>query len=156
MKVVLQRVKRAAVTVFDEGQETGRRTGEISRGLVLLAAFRIGDTSDHVSRLAKKIAELRIFEDSAGKMNRALAEVGGQLLVVSQFTLYGDTRRGRRPSFTESMPPAEAEKLYELFIRLLRNAGVTVATGEFGAKMEVEIINDGPVTFILDDESAAS
>lgn len=156
MKLVIQRVKRAAVTVLDDSSREGRRTGDIGPGLVVLVAFRIGDTPDIVSRLAKKMVDLRIFEDAAGKMNLSLGEVGGQLLVVSQFTLYGDTRRGRRPSFTQSLPPAEAEKLYDLFIRFLHESNLTVAAGEFGAKMEVEIINDGPVTFVLDDEPAAS
>lgn len=153
MRVVLQRVKRASVTVSDsDGSE--RVIGQIDRGLVLLVGFRAGDGAESAAKLARKILELRIFEDDAGKMNRSIADIGGRLLVVSQFTLYGDTRKGRRPSFTGAMPPAEAEAMYRRFVELLEGSQLTVATGVFGAKMEVEIINDGPVTFILEDESA--
>ncbi len=155
MRVVLQRVKRASVTVCDsDGSE--RVTGRIDRGLMLLVGFRAGDGAESAAKLAKKILELRIFEDDAGKMNRSIADIGGEFLVVSQFTLYGDTRKGRRPSFTGTMPPEEAEAMYRRFVELLEGSGLTVATGVFGAKMEVEIINDGPVTFILEDEPAPS
>jgi D-tyrosyl-tRNA(Tyr) deacylase len=150
MKVVLQRVKRASVTVYDADASAGR----IDRGLAILVGFRPGDGAESAARLAKKILELRIFEDEAGKMNRSVIDVGGGLLVVSQFTLYGDTRKGRRPSFTGAMPPDEAEAMYRRFVELLEGSQLTVATGVFGARMEMEIINDGPVTFILEDEPA--
>jgi D-tyrosyl-tRNA(Tyr) deacylase len=153
MRVVLQRVKRGSVTIYDPQDPEGRLTGEIGRGLVLLVGFRDGDKTDSVSRLAQKIVELRIFEDDTGKMNRSVTDLGGELLVVSQFTLYGDTRKGRRPGFSQAMPPDEAKKMYGRFIRLLESSGLNVASGVFGAKMELEIINDGPVTFILEDET---
>jgi D-tyrosyl-tRNA(Tyr) deacylase len=155
MRVVLQRVKRASVTVYESGA-AGRVSGRIDRGLVLLVGFRSGDGAESAAKLAKKILELRIFEDDAGKMNRSITDIGGGLLVVSQFTLYGNTRKGRRPSFTGAMPPDEAEAMYRRFVELLKSSELTVATGVFGAKMEVEIINDGPVTFILEDEPASS
>ncbi len=154
MRIVLQRVKRASVTIYDSNDADGRVSGRIDRGLVLLVGFRPGDGEDSAAKLAKKILDLRIFEDADGKMNRSIADVGGGLLIVSQFTLYGDTRKGRRPSFTGAMPPAEAEKMYRRFVDLMASSGLTVATGVFGAKMEVEFINDGPVTFILEDEPA--
>jgi len=152
MRLVVQRVKRASVTVFDNEHPGGKPTGAIGRGLVVLAGFRDGDRMESASKLAKKLVELRIFEDDAGKMNRSVAEIKGGLLIVSQFTLYGDTRKGRRPSFTGAMPPEAAEAMYRRFVQLLEGSGLSVATGEFGAKMEVEIVNDGPVTFILEDE----
>lgn len=155
MRLVIQRVRRASVTVFDSANSDGLKTGEIGHGLVLLVGFRTGDTPEVVIRMAKKVSELRIFEDSEGKMNLSIGDTAGSFLVVSQFTLYGDTRRGRRPSFTESMSPVEAEEKYDFFIRLLKESGLEVASGRFGAKMEVEIINDGPVTLILEDEPAA-
>ena len=111
---------------------------------------------DLAAKMARKVLELRIFEDEAGKMNRSVVDIGGDLLVVSQFTLYGDTRRGRRPSFTDALPPSEAEPMYRRFVQLLAGSGLTTASGQFGAKMEVEIINDGPVTIILDDDAAQS
>ncbi len=156
MRIVLQRVKRASVTASDDSHPDGRVTGTIGRGLVILVGFRPGDGAESMARLAKKLLELRIFEDDAGKMNRSVADVSGGLLIVSQFTLYGDIRKGRRPSFTGAMPPDEAEAMYRRFVHLLEGSGLTVATGVFGAKMEVEIINDGPVTFILEDEPAQS
>jgi D-tyrosyl-tRNA(Tyr) deacylase len=156
MKVVLQRVRRASVTVYDSMDASGSVTGKIDRGLVILVGFRPGDGAESAAKLAKKLLELRIFEDDEGKMNRSVVDIGGGLLVVSQFTLYGDTRRGRRPSFTGAMPPEEAKAMYRRFIELLEGSQLTVATGVFGAKMEVEIINDGPVTFILEDEPAQS
>ncbi len=152
MKLVLQRVKRASVTVFNEEHQDGIKTGEIDRGLAILVGLRAGDVMDSASKLAKKLLELRIFEDEAGKMNRSVADIDGELLIVSQFTLYGDTRKGRRPSFTGTMPPGEAEPMYQRFVKLLEGSGLKVATGIFGARMEMEIINDGPVTFILEDE----
>ena len=156
MKVVLQRVRRASVKVFDQSCLEGNRTGEIGHGLVLLAGFRPGDNVAALAKMAKKILELRIFEDEDGKMNRSVADLRGDLLVVSQFTLYGDTRKGRRPSFTGAMPPEEAEPMYRRLVQLLSESGLTVASGVFGAKMEVEIINDGPVTILLTDDPTPS
>ncbi len=156
MRIVLQRVKRASVTVCSDDGSEPRVTGEIDRGLVLLVGFRPGDSTESAAKLAKKLLDLRIFEDDDGKMNRSVTDISGGLLVVSQFTLYGDTRKGRRPSFTGAMPPAEAEAMYGRFVQMLEGSGLTIATGVFGAKMEVEIINDGPVTFILEDEPATS
>lgn len=156
MRVVLQRVKRASVTAYLPERPDGVRSGEISRGLVVLIGLRSGDGMESASRLARKLLELRIFEDDAGRMNRSVADIRGDLLIVSQFTLYGDTRKGRRPSFTNTMPPDEAERMYDRFVHLLEGSGLKVATGIFGAKMEVEIINDGPVTFILEDDVSPS
>ncbi len=146
MRVVLQRVSRAAVRV------TGRTVGSIGRGYVVLAGFAPSDTEQSLGWMADKVLGLRVFGDAAGKMNLALADVGGALLVVSQFTLYGDATRGRRPSFVAAAPPAVAIPLYERFVALLRErgGGLAVETGEFGAAMEVELVNDGPVTLILE------
>ncbi len=144
MRVVLQRVSRARVTV------DGRVTGEIGRGLLLLAGFTDGDTEEALAWMADKVVGLRIFPDDEGKMNRSVEEVDGGLLVVSQFTLYGDTRKGRRPSFVEAARPEVAVPLYERFLQMLRATGRPVRTGEFGAMMDVELVNDGPVTLILE------
>jgi D-tyrosyl-tRNA(Tyr) deacylase len=144
MRVVLQRVSRARVTV------DGRVTGEIGRGLLLLAGFTDGDTHDTLAWMADKVVELRIFPDDEGKMNRSVREAGGGLLVVSQFTLYGDARKGRRPSFVDAARPEVAIPLYERFVALLRATGLPVGTGEFGAMMDVELLNEGPVTLILE------
>ncbi len=144
MRVVLQRVSRARVSV------EGRTTGEIGRGLLLLAGFTDGDGDEALSWMAEKVAGLRVFADEEGRMNRSVAEAGGAVLVVSQFTLYGDARKGRRPSFAAAAPPETASPLYERFVKRLRATGLHVATGEFGAMMEVELVNDGPVTLILD------
>lgn len=144
MRIVLQRVSRARVTV------AGRATGQIGRGLLLLAGFTDADTEDALAWMAEKVVGLRIFPDDEGKMNRSVAEVGGALLVVSQFTLYGDARKGRRPSFVDAARPETAIPLYERFVELLRRTGLEVATGEFGAMMDVELVNDGPVTLILE------
>jgi D-tyrosyl-tRNA(Tyr) deacylase len=144
MRVVLQRVARAKVTV------DGRVTGEIGRGLLLLTGFTDGDTEDALAWMADKIVGLRIFPDDEGKMNRSVEDVDGGLLVVSQFTLYGDTRKGRRPSFIEAARPEVAIPLYERFLQMLRATGRPVQTGEFGAMMDVELVNDGPVTLILE------
>ncbi len=145
MRVVLQRVSRARVTV------DGRVTGEIGRGLLLLVGFTAADREDALAWMAEKVRGLRIFPDDAGKMNRSLDEVGGGVLVVSQFTLYGDTRKGWRPSFVDAAPPERAIPLYERFVALLRaGAPGPVATGEFGAMMDVELVNDGPVTLMLE------
>jgi D-tyrosyl-tRNA(Tyr) deacylase len=144
MRLVIQRVTRAAVSV------NGEVVGRCARGLCILAGVRVGDTESEADWLAEKTANLRIFPDEAGKMNRSLADIGGQALVVSQFTLYGDARRGRRPSFTDAETPERAAALVERFVAALRRAGVTAETGVFGADMQVEIHNDGPVTLILD------
>jgi D-tyrosyl-tRNA(Tyr) deacylase len=144
MRVVLQRVSRASVTVG------GRVTGAIGRGFLLLAGFHTTDTPEQCDWMATKVAGLRLFPDDEGKMNRDLTEVDGGVLVVSQFTLYGDTERGRRPSFIEAARPELAVPLYERFLAQLRAAGLRVEAGEFGADMQVELLNDGPVTLILE------
>ncbi len=144
MRIVLQRVSRARVTV------EGRTTGEIGRGLLLLVGFTEGDGEEALAWMADKVVGLRIFPDDQGKMNRSVLEVGGGLLVISQFTLYGDTRKGRRPSFVDAARPEIAIPLYERFVQLLRATGLPVGTGEFGAMMDVELVNDGPVTLILE------
>lgn len=146
MRAVVQRVKRARVAVDN------RVTGEIQTGILILLGVGVGDTSESAAHLAEKIANLRIFSDDAGKMNRSVVEVGGSALVVSQFTLYGDTRGGRRPSYVQAAPPEVANRLYEEFVRYLRLVPVSVATGVFQAHMEVELVNDGPVTILLDSE----
>jgi D-tyrosyl-tRNA(Tyr) deacylase len=128
----------------------GRVTGEIGRGLLLLAGFTEGDGEEALAWMADKVAGLRIFPDAEGKMNLSVAEADGALLVVSQFTLYGDARKGRRPSFVEAARPEVAIPLYERFLELLRATGRPVQTGEFGAMMEVELVNDGPVTLVLE------
>jgi len=144
MKIVLQRVSEAEVTV--QGESIGR----IGQGLILLVGVGHGDTEEQARYLAEKCLHLRIFEDDAGKMNRSLLDVGGQVLAISQFTLYGDVRRGRRPGFTDAAPPEMAEPLYERLVEFLRKGGVTVETGRFGRHMLVRIHNDGPVTLILE------
>ena len=146
MKVVLQRVSRAEVRV------DGRVTGRIGAGLVVLAGFAPGDADATLEWMAEKILTLRVFGDAQGKMNLALDDVGGALLVVSQFTLYGDAHEGRRPSFVSAAPPEAAIPLYQRFVALLRerSGGIRVETGEFGAMMEVELVNDGPVTLMLE------
>ncbi|MEX0893998.1 MAG: D-aminoacyl-tRNA deacylase [Gemmatimonadota bacterium] len=150
MRVVLQRVSRAAVRI--DGAEVGR----IGQGFALLVGFAPGDTEDALVWMADKIVSLRLFPDADGRMNLGLEEVDGGLLVVSQFTLYGDTRKGRRPSFIGAAEPAEAIPLYERFVALLRErAPSTVETGEFGAMMEVELTNDGPVTLLLERGAGA-
>lgn len=144
MRALLQRVSRASVTV------DGRIVGRIGRGFVVLLGVAHGDTRAEADWLANKVAGLRVFEDADGKMNAALADVGGELLVVSQFTLYADARKGRRPSFTDAALPETAEPLVDYFVDQLRARGFTVATGVFGAHMDVEIHNDGPVTLMLE------
>lgn len=144
MKAVVQRVARGAVYV------DGQTVSSIDRGLVVLLGVKKDDTPADARYLAEKIANLRIFEDREGKMNRSVLEVGGAVLVVSQFTLYGDCRRGRRPSFTEAAPPALAKPLYRNFVTALNTYGVVTAEGQFQARMLVEIVNDGPVTIILE------
>ena len=144
MRVLIQRVSRAEVRV------EGRVTGRIAQGLLLLVGFTHADTGDQLTWMADKIAGLRIFGDADGKMNLALPDVGGAVLVVSQFTLYGDAEKGRRPSFIDAARPEAAIPLYELFLGLLRDRALTVETGEFGAMMDVELVNDGPVTLWLE------
>lgn len=144
MRIVLQRVSRARVTI------DGRITGEIGRGVVLLVGFREADDEPVLRWMADRVHGLRIFPDEDGRMNRSLQEVGGSLLVVSQFTLYGDASRGRRPSFIEAARPETALPLYERFLELLRATGPPVQSGEFGAMMDVELVNDGPVTLVLE------
>jgi D-tyrosyl-tRNA(Tyr) deacylase len=144
MKAVIQRVKCAQVCV------DGRVSGKIGKGLLVLLGVGKGDGEKDLSFLTSKIPELRIFEDASGKFNLSLKEINGEMLVVSQFTLYGDCRKGRRPSFAEAEEPTAANHLYEQFVLKLRGLGIPVQTGEFQAKMEVYLINDGPVTLLLD------
>jgi D-tyrosyl-tRNA(Tyr) deacylase len=144
MRIVLQRVARATVTI------EGRIAGAIERGFCLLVGFTHTDTIDQVRWMAEKVIGLRVFQDAEDKMNLALADIGGAILVVSQFTLYGNAEKGRRPSFIDAARPEVAIPLYESFIAELRGKGVRVETGEFGAMMDVELVNDGPVTLVLD------
>ena len=148
MRVLLQRVARAEVRIRDAA--TPRVSGRIDRGYVLLVGFTSTDGDEQVAWMAEKVVGLRLFADAEDKMNLALADVGGAMLVVSQFTLYGDARKGRRPSFIDAARPEIAIPLYEQFVRRLRDAGVHVETGEFGAMMDVELVNDGPVTLWLE------
>lgn len=148
MRVLLQRVSRAEVRVREGG--TIRMTGRIGRGFLLLVGFTHDDDITRVAWMADKVVGLRLFADAEEKMNLALGDVGGELLVVSQFTLYGDAAKGRRPSFIDAARPETAIPLYERFVSELRERGVTVATGEFGAMMDVELVNDGPVTLWLE------
>jgi D-aminoacyl-tRNA deacylase len=144
MRAVCQRVSRARVTV------DGTVTGEIGRGFVVLLGVARKDTGDDAARLAAKVARLRIFEDDGGKFAYSVLDIGGAALVVSQFTLVADTRKGNRPSFGDAAPPDVAEPLYERFVEELAAAGVPVARGVFGARMAVELVNDGPVTIVLE------
>ena len=144
MRVLLQRVSRAEVRVGS------RVTGSIGTGFLLLAGFTHSDTSEQATWMADKISGLRLFADDEGKMNLGLSDVGGAVLVVSQFTLYGDAAKGRRPSFIDAARPEVAVPLYEKFVALLRERGLRVDTGEFGAMMDVELVNDGPVTLWLE------
>jgi D-aminoacyl-tRNA deacylase len=146
MRALLQRVSHASVTV------DGKVVGQIGQGLLVLLGVGQDDSEVQVKALADKIAYLRIFGDDEGKMNRSLLDIGGEVLVVSQFTLYADTRRGRRPSFTDAAPPSIAEPLVERFKDTIAAYGLTVADGIFGAYMQVELLNDGPVTIWLDSE----
>ena len=146
MRAVLQRVRGASVAV--SGEEISR----IGRGLAILLGVGKGDSNTDAARLAEKVAHLRIFEDEQGKMNLSVLEVGGEALVVSQFTLYADTKKGRRPGFEMAAPPDQADMLYNEFVAGLRGLGVPVRTGQFQAKMLVRIENDGPVTILMDSE----
>ncbi|NLW56011.1 MAG: D-tyrosyl-tRNA(Tyr) deacylase [Firmicutes bacterium] len=146
MRALIQRVSFARVAV---GEET---TGEIGQGLLIFLGVKTGDEEAALAYLVEKIINLRIFSDEQGKMNLSLLDVGGEVMVVSQFTLYADCRKGRRPSFQGAAPPAESERLYEQFIQALRDQGLKVATGRFGADMQVTLVNDGPVTIFLDTD----
>jgi D-tyrosyl-tRNA(Tyr) deacylase len=146
MRAVVQRVKRASVRVG------GRTVGEIGKGLLVFLGVGHGDSEKEGDFLANKIAHLRIFGDEQGLMNRSVIELEGEALVVSQFTLWGDCQKGRRPSFTRAAPPEKARLLYEDFIQHLREKGLKVSTGEFQEVMEVDLVNDGPVTMLLDTE----
>ena len=149
MKAVVQRVSSASVTV------AGQVVGRIDAGLMVLLGVAEGDAEEDARQLADKICQLRIFADEAGKMNRSLAETGGGMLVVSQFTLLGDCRKGRRPSFTGAAEPGLAERLYEFYVTCVRGQGVAAETGQFRAMMEVALVNDGPVTLLLDSRDSA-
>jgi len=144
MRLLIQRVSEAKVSL------AGEVVSKVGGGLCVFLGVGKGDTEKDADYLAVKVAELRIFEDEAGKMNRSLTEQSGEVLVVSEFTLYADCTKGRRPSFSQAASPQEAEELYDYFVEKLRQMGLKVATGKFQAKMEVAIVNDGPVTFILD------
>ena len=144
MRAVIQRVAEARVSVAD------RIIGQIGPGLLILLGIGRDDTEANAHTLADKIKSLRIFDDEQGKMNRSVSDIGGELLVVSEFTLYGDCRKGNRPSFTDAALPAEAERLYNYFSARLRDAGLKVANGQFQAHMRVALVNDGPVTLVLD------
>ncbi len=148
MRAVVQRVSEASVTV------DGERIGEIGAGLLVLVGVAEGDTETDVAYVAEKVVNLRVFEDEAGKMNRSLLDVGGELLAVSQFTLLGDARKGRRPSFIDAAPPDVGNRLYEAFCAAVRDAGVRVATGKFQAMMDVALVNQGPVTILIDSKKA--
>ncbi len=149
MRVLLQRVSRAAVRIRDTSAAP-RVVGAIDRGFVVLVGFTVSDTAEQVAWMAEKVLGLRVFADADDKMNLALADVGGALLVVSQFTLYGDASKGRRPSFIDAARPEVAIPLYEAFLALLGASGARVESGEFGAMMDVELVNDGPVTIWLE------
>lgn len=146
VRAVVQRVTASEVCVHDQ------TVGRIGRGLLVLLGISRSDEKKDADYLADKITHLRIFEDDAGKMNRSLIETGGEVMVVSQFTLLGDCRKGRRPSFVEAAPPERAEKLYEYFVDKLKSKGTPVATGRFQAMMAVSLVNDGPVTLILESK----
>lgn len=146
MRAVIQRVKSAEVWV------DGRLTGKIGKGLLVFIGVAKGDGESDLHYLTSKIPQLRIFEDESEKFNLSLKEIGGEILVISQFTLYGDCRKGRRPSFTEAEEPAIAKALYDRFILELKGQGIPIQTGEFQAKMEVYLVNDGPVTLLLDSK----
>jgi D-aminoacyl-tRNA deacylase len=146
MRAVVQRVSRAKVTVADEV------AGEIGRGLLVLLGVGEKDAQADADYCAQKICGLRIFEDADGKMNRSVGDVGGSILAVSQFTLYGDVRRGKRPSFDSAAKPDQARKLYEYFVERVRAAGLRCETGQFQEMMQVELVNDGPVTILIDSE----
>lgn len=144
MRLLIQRVSRASVTV------EGRIAGQIERGLLVFIAIAATDTRAKAEYLARRLVELRIFQDTSGKMNLSVSGIGGSLLVVSQFTLYGDLSRGRRPSFEQAAPPTQARELYDYFVKLVEDSGLITRTGTFQAHMYVELVNDGPVTFLME------
>jgi len=146
MRAVIQRVTSAEATV------DGRSTGKIGKGLLVFVGVGKGDGEADISYLSSKIPDLRIFEDHSGKFNLSLKDVGGELLIVSQFTLFGDCRRGRRPSFSDAEDPGVAKVLYEQLVERMKRQGISVHTGEFQADMEVQLVNDGPVTLLLDSK----
>lgn len=146
MKLLIQRVSAASVSV------DGHVTGSIRAGFLILAGFRKGDVQTDIKRLSDKCLNLRIFEDDNGKMNRSLIDIRGELLIVSQFTLYANCKKGRRPGFDNSMPPDDAEKYYNLLLEEMAKSGLKVEKGVFGAKMEISLVNDGPVTIMLDGD----
>jgi len=148
MRAVIQRVKRAEVRV------NAQAVGAVGEGMLVLLGVGKEDTPETARSLADKVVNLRIFDDDEGRMNRSLLEIGAGLLCVSQFTLYGDCRKGRRPSYDRAAPPEKARQLYETFVGAVRAAGINVATGQFQAMMDVELVNDGPVTLLLDSERA--
>lgn len=148
MRAVIQRTTRASVTV------NGTTTGSIGPGLVVLLGIHPGDGPAEIQWMAEKIINLRIFEDDDGKMNRSLADTGGEMLIVSQFTLYGDCRKGRRPGYSAAAPPDIAEPLYRSFVEQVSRRGIRTATGMFQAAMQLELVNDGPVTLLLDSDKA--
>jgi D-tyrosyl-tRNA(Tyr) deacylase len=145
MRVLIQRVGRASVAIGD------RRVAAIGRGFLVLVGVTHADTRETAARLAARTVKLRIFEDDNGHMNRSLLDVGGELLAVPQFTLYADTRRGNRPSFSDAAPPELGDEMYRAYVEELRTAGVAVETGLFGARMQVDLLNDGPVTIMLEE-----
>ncbi|EEW93594.1 D-aminoacyl-tRNA deacylase [Granulicatella elegans] len=147
MRVVLQRVAHASVTV------DGEIIGKIQRGFLLLVGVTHDDAMDDMEYLVRKIVQMRIFEDEEGKLNRSIQDIGGEILSVSQFTLYADTKKGNRPSFSKAAPGDVALKMFEQFNGLLRDTGIPVETGQFGADMKVELLNDGPVTILLDSKN---
>jgi len=149
MRTCIQRVQSASVTL---PQEEHRLVGNIGRGLLVLLGIGVSDLESEAVLLARKCSELRIFEDDNGKMNRSVREVGGSMLVVSQFTLYADCRRGRRPGFTEAAPPELADRLYQRFVEEIRQRGIPVALGAFRSEMHVQLVNDGPVTIWMDTQ----
>lgn len=144
MKVLIQRVKRASVTIND------KLYSKINKGILALVGIEKGDTIEQIQKMAKKLSGLRIFSDENDKMNLSILDVQGEMLIVSQFTLCGDCKKGTRPSFDKSAAPDVAKELYEIFIKEIKNYGIKIGTGEFGAMMDIELINDGPVTFMLE------
>jgi len=157
MRILLQRVSSAEVRIrTNESGGIAQMSGRIGPGYVLLVGFTHGDSDTEVQWMVEKVIGLRLFPDGEGRMNHDILERGGSMLVVSQFTLYGDSRKGRRPSFIDAAPPVRAIPLYERFLLLLRGRGLTVQTGEFGAMMDVELVNDGPVTLWIERESGTA
>tara|TARA_Y100001933_G_scaffold265033_2_gene334463 strand:+ start:1882 stop:2328 length:447 start_codon:yes stop_codon:yes gene_type:complete len=147
MRVCIQRVSRGVVRVDN------KIFGQIAGGMVILLGVATEDTAADIQWMTQKILNLRFFSDEAGQMNRSIMDIGGEILIVSQFTLFGDCRKGRRPSFVQAAPPEKADEIYQTFIRRIQAAGVTIATGKFGADMQLELVNDGPVTLWIDSRN---